>query len=156
MTSDDGKIQFLHKVDNKIHSSTIEKRTLGSSTPLFRKNSGGMMATANFSTGNKLAAVMEEKLSPIVATVSSSGVMQDTDCTGNSDSSGSTLQRVVPAIHMDAMGECFSKFRVLVSFPFFSKFSKMKIFYCILHLLYESIRYGMLLSPSNIPSRRPR
>jgi len=103
MTSDDGKIQFLHKVDNKIHSSTIEKRTLGSSTPLFRKNSGGMMATANFSTGNKLAAVMEEKLSPIVATVSSSGVMQDTDCTGNSDSSGSTLQRVVPAIHMDAM-----------------------------------------------------
>jgi len=87
IASDDGKIQFLHKVNSKVHSSTEEKRRLGSTTPLFRKST-------NLQENN----LFSELESGIALELSPSNLVEKSN-----ESTKEPLQRVQPAIHMDAM-----------------------------------------------------
>lgn len=105
INSDDGKIQFLHKVSKRAHASNPEKRTLGSSTPLFRSTSGGTLESfkggeANVLQGNALQALLEDKLTlePTSKNPSSTLAQDRVDSNTQDD-----FQNVRAAIHMDAM-----------------------------------------------------
>jgi len=100
MTSDDGKIKFLHKVSKRAHSSNPEKVTLGSSTPLFRSASGAVDPNKGGDVV-MLKSLLED--SPLNFESSGSGTTavktKEAEDTENKDG----LENVRAAIHMDAM-----------------------------------------------------
>ena len=94
--SDDGKVTFLKQVSTSVHSSNTEKRTLGSTTPMFRpQTETGLDANLE---GMKLSALLEDKLSlgPPAANDKAATTNGKIAIKGEEDN-------VRPAIHMDAM-----------------------------------------------------
>lgn len=87
--SDDGKISFLQKVNSKLHSSTEEKRRLGSTTPLFHRST---VEPITASMNNELTSILEDSLAGLTLTQDKSSPQAEM-----------ALDRVQPAIHMDAM-----------------------------------------------------
>lgn len=88
MNSDDGKIQFLHKVSTRTQPNNSEMKRIGSGTPLFRAAEqedvasllGGTVAVAE--SGSVALAVPKEATEP---------------------ESKSSVETVRAAVHMDAM-----------------------------------------------------
>ena len=114
MASDDGKIQFLHKVSKRTHASNEEKARLGSTTPMFR---GSVAAESGKSIvdGATLQTLLEEKLSLGPSAVAEGETAKSATagecCGGDGGSSTDALstprssdsENVRAAIHMDAM-----------------------------------------------------
>ena len=92
IASEDGKVNFLRQVSTSVHSSNAEKRSLGSTTPIFRPQMQGALAENGETPG--LTALLEDKLtlSPPSQT--------NTSSTANLSKN---VENVRPAIHMDAM-----------------------------------------------------
>jgi len=95
--SDDGDITFLRQVSTNIHTSNAEKRTLGSTTPMFRNPLGGQLA-ANGSSQD-LVTLLQSNLTLDPPTLSLENKTEDETTV---QESGETVN-VRPAIHMDAM-----------------------------------------------------
>lgn len=114
MASDDGNIQFLHKVSKRTHASNEEKARLGSTTPMFR---GSVAAESGKSIvdGATLQTLLEEKLSLGPSAVAEGETAKSATagecCGGDGGSSTDALstprssdsENVRAAIHMDAM-----------------------------------------------------
>jgi len=91
--SDDGKVAFLKQVSTSVHSSNTEKRTLGSTTPMFRPQ---MKTGCDANIGDlKLSALLEDKLSL--------GRPATTATANGKKANEGEEENVRPAIHMDAM-----------------------------------------------------
>eukprot|EP00543_Licmophora_paradoxa_P006555 CAMPEP_0202455790 /NCGR_PEP_ID=MMETSP1360-20130828/13230_1 /ASSEMBLY_ACC=CAM_ASM_000848 /TAXON_ID=515479 /ORGANISM="Licmophora paradoxa, Strain CCMP2313" /LENGTH=914 /DNA_ID=CAMNT_0049075451 /DNA_START=114 /DNA_END=2858 /DNA_ORIENTATION=+ len=80
MKSDDGKIQFLHRVSTRATPSNPEMKRIGSSTPLFRTN------------GDNIAALLEGYKETATLVAQAPAVESE-----------QTKENVRAAIHMDAM-----------------------------------------------------
>lgn len=105
INSDNGQIHFLHKVSKRAHASNPEKRTLGSSTPLFRSASDGTTEPSksgdlNALQGNTLQALLEDKLT--LEPTSQNAKATSTQKVVDSDTEDD-LENARAAIHMDAM-----------------------------------------------------
>mmetsp|Transcript_44284 Transcript_44284/g.134887 ORF Transcript_44284/g.134887 Transcript_44284/m.134887 type:complete len:865 (-) Transcript_44284:184-2778(-) len=106
INSDDGKIQFLHKVSKRAHASNPEKRTLGSNTPLFRSLTSAGRAQMSDSgnvdavQGNTLQALLEDNLTMKTTLQNASAISTLNRVVDNSQDD---LENVRAAIHMDAM-----------------------------------------------------
>jgi len=100
--SDDGKISFLQKADSKLHSSTEEKRRLGSTTPLFHRSS--IDPNSADKVNSELSSILEDSLAGLSLTKDNQQDNKNNDTVINQfDNDTNNLQRVQPAIHMDAM-----------------------------------------------------
>jgi hypothetical protein len=96
IASEDGSIPFLQQVSTSVHSSNTEKRSLGSTTPIFRPQSHPVV-DANGGTAT-LSRLLEEKLTlepPSNSTGSSQNVEKAIESKKN--------ESLRPSIHMDAM-----------------------------------------------------
>jgi glutamate--cysteine ligase catalytic subunit len=98
ITSEDGKVTFLKQVSTSVHASNAEKRSLGSTTPMFRPRveSGNTHAIGN---GVALTSLLEEKLtlgSPVISEKSPKRL-------STREGVQPKQENVRPAIHMDAM-----------------------------------------------------
>jgi len=82
MASDDGDIQFLHKVSTDTHAKNQQREALGSETPLFRANRGSVATNSTQLLELKMA------LESAVSSLSDEEVKK---------------YNVRPSIHMDAM-----------------------------------------------------
>eukprot|EP00557_Chaetoceros_sp_GSL56_P002214 CAMPEP_0176500564 /NCGR_PEP_ID=MMETSP0200_2-20121128/13630_1 /TAXON_ID=947934 /ORGANISM="Chaetoceros sp., Strain GSL56" /LENGTH=935 /DNA_ID=CAMNT_0017899263 /DNA_START=602 /DNA_END=3409 /DNA_ORIENTATION=- len=99
IASEDGKVTFLKQVSTSVHSSNTEKRTLGSTTPMFRPRME-VIGTQEVGNGVALASLLEEKLTLGPSALSESGSMM---LSGRNDKVQAKKENVRPAIHMDAM-----------------------------------------------------
>lgn len=98
IASEDGKVTFLKQVSTSVHSSNTEKRTLGSTTPMFRPRVEAV-GTVEVGNGVALASLLEEKLTLGPPAISENGSMRLSSSVG----AESEKENVRPAIHMDAM-----------------------------------------------------
>lgn len=125
LTSEDGKIQFLHKVSPTARSSNREKTKLGSTSPLLRSESGTALNAkldeldddnlilAPVLNGQTLTQLTEEGIPFSSSTASSSLCSSRSDVLNHPSDIGQQLQNHLdrltrygvtrPAIHMDAM-----------------------------------------------------
>ncbi len=87
MHSDDGKIQFLHKVSKRAQTQNTEMKRIGSNTPLFRGSVEDQATSVASLLGGTVA----------VAETSKNGISSD----GEKESRSSESLRA--AVHMDAM-----------------------------------------------------
>ena len=87
MHSDDGKIQFLHKVSKRAQTQNTEMKRIGSNTPLFRGPDEDQATSVASLLGGTVA----------VAETSTNGISNS----GEKDSRSSESLRA--AVHMDAM-----------------------------------------------------
>ena len=119
MQSDDGKIQFLHKVSTKVHSTTGGyPKEFGTSTPLFVASE----ITKDTNVNDNLSQLKEELDTFSLSNSATSSLCKSTASSSSSEdgypvpASESTktseeveeaksqlLERVCPAVHMDAM-----------------------------------------------------
>ena len=86
MHSDDGKIEFLHKVSKRAQTQNTEMKRIGSNTPLFRGADEAQESVASLLGGN--VAVTE---------ASSNGI------SSRSEKGSPTNDSLRAAVHMDAM-----------------------------------------------------
>jgi len=102
--SDDGKVSFLRQVSGKTHSSNEEKRSLGSTTPIFRPQSNNGMDINVGGGSMALAALLEEKLTldPPTSDAKANAV-NDLGLKIQPENPNEETENVRPAIHMDAM-----------------------------------------------------
>ena len=87
MHSDDGKIQFLHKVSKRAQTQNTEMKRIGSNTPLFRGSEEGPADLASLLGGS--VAIAEDSANEASSSKS------------EKDSRSSESLRA--AVHMDAM-----------------------------------------------------
>lgn len=85
-------------MSTSVHSSNAEKRTLGSTTPMFRPRAEGV-SSHNVGNGVALASLLEEKLTLGPPAVSESGPLR----LSSNEGIEAKKENVRPAIHMDAM-----------------------------------------------------
>jgi len=88
----DGKVTFLKRVSTSVHSSNTEKRTLGSTTPMFRPQTEGSLS------GIALSAMLDDKF-----TLGHPGIPKDSNVVNGKKANEGEKDNVRPAIHMDAM-----------------------------------------------------
>lgn len=93
LESEDGKVRFLRQVSTSVHSSNAEKRTLGSTTPMFRPNANSGLEINGDNSG--LTALLEDKL-----TLEAPSIFHKPEANGVK---AENKDNVRPAIHMDAM-----------------------------------------------------
>lgn len=93
LESEDGKVRFLRQVSTSVHSSNAEKRTLGSTTPMFRPNANSGLEINGDNSG--LTALLEDKL-----TLEAPSIFHKPEANGVQ---AENKDNVRPAIHMDAM-----------------------------------------------------
>lgn len=101
---DDGTVTFLRKVSTRIHSSNAEKRSLGSTTPMFRPSTQQPTTMG----ANSLTALLEDKLTiePKVEVLEPAALAAATPLGAALSAEEDTekeSENVRPAIHMDAM-----------------------------------------------------
>lgn len=103
ITSECGQVEFLKQVSTRVHSSNTEKRTLGSTTPMFRPQADSVVIGGNGELA--LETLLEDKLSLGPPAVVANDIEQTATVSPNGQSSEfkKDEENVRPAIHMDAM-----------------------------------------------------
>mmetsp|Transcript_6392 Transcript_6392/g.9142 ORF Transcript_6392/g.9142 Transcript_6392/m.9142 type:complete len:953 (-) Transcript_6392:1080-3938(-) len=91
--SEDGEMQFLHKVSTRAHVSNPEKKKIGSSSPLFRGKAGDGAALPD---GEDLASLLEGSLALATPESTSNTPLKEAEIVEDSE-------KLRAAIHMDAM-----------------------------------------------------
>ena len=102
IASEDGLISFLRQVSTSVHSSNTEKRSLGSTTPMFRPQSNSVVAAEGVSA-TLTSILLEEKL-----TLEPPSNSTDTITIAASETNEKVIdpngnENLRPSIHMDAM-----------------------------------------------------
>lgn len=100
ITSDDGSITFLRQVSTRIHSSNTEKRSLGSTTPMFRPQSQSIV-DGNGATA-MLSHLLEDTLTLEPPTSNMTGLPKNL-VEGGRGLETKSNSNIRPSIHMDAM-----------------------------------------------------
>lgn len=103
ITSECGQVEFLKQVSTRVHSSNTEKRTLGSTTPMFRPQADSVVIGGDGELA--LKTLLEDKLSlgPPAATSNDNEQTATVSPNGQSSEFKKDEENVRPAIHMDAM-----------------------------------------------------
>ena len=102
ITSDDGKVTFLKQVSTEVRSSNLEKKSLGSTTPMFRTTSMDTLDNPNGSSN--LSALLQDKLT-LGPSVTSKKCNKSLDVLKEEDTVDVVENEIGkrPCIHMDAM-----------------------------------------------------
>ncbi len=100
ITSDDGEVTFLRQVSATTHSSNEEKRSLGSTTPMFRPQTKADIGVNGNSVA--LAALLEDKLSLDPPDIVVNGASNE-NVISSTVEADEEMENVRPSIHMDAM-----------------------------------------------------
>lgn len=100
ITSDDGKVTFLRQVSTEVRSSNLEKKSLGSTTPMFRSSMEGL----DDPNGSNLTSLLQDKLTlgPSVISKKTNQALDILKEEGTTDVVENEIGKR-PCIHMDAM-----------------------------------------------------
>jgi glutamate--cysteine ligase catalytic subunit len=101
ITSDDGKVTFLKQVSTEVRSSNLEKKSLGSTTPMFRTS---METLDNPNGSSNLSALLQDKLT-LGPSMTSKKCNKSLDVLKEEDTIDVVENEIGkrPCIHMDAM-----------------------------------------------------